>query len=150
MTTRAADLVKQVALSTGHKKHREHVLDELWPDLPVERGNAQLRKAIHTVRKAIDDDAIGIDNALVTLRDCGTDVDDFVSGVEGALRSGTAEAATALHLHRRVGATRKRSTRGAVTRRSRSCGTKIVELCDHFHGTDYSLAVRPKQAAKSA
>jgi DNA-binding SARP family transcriptional activator len=53
---KAAGLVKLLALSPGHKLHREQVMDALWPDLTPDAAAANLRKAVHYARRAFDGD----------------------------------------------------------------------------------------------
>ena len=48
----AARLVKFLALADGHRRHREQVIDALWPDVPLESVANRLHKAAHFVRKA--------------------------------------------------------------------------------------------------
>jgi DNA-binding SARP family transcriptional activator len=51
---KAAGLVKLLALSPGHRLHREQVMDALWPELPPDAAAANLRKAVHYARRAFD------------------------------------------------------------------------------------------------
>src|SRR5687767_8060263 len=65
---RAADLVKLLALGPRHRLHREQVIDALWRDLPVEAGAANLHKAAHYARRALDDrDSIVLEKEHVIL-----------------------------------------------------------------------------------
>jgi DNA-binding SARP family transcriptional activator len=48
----AATLVKVLALAPGHRLHREHVMDLLWPDTPPARCAPRLHKAAHFARRA--------------------------------------------------------------------------------------------------
>jgi DNA-binding SARP family transcriptional activator len=52
--SRAAALVKLLALSPRHRLQREEVMDLLWPDLAPAAAAANLRKALHYARKAVD------------------------------------------------------------------------------------------------
>lgn len=47
-----ARLVKFLALKSGHRAHREQVMDALWPDAPPTSLANRLHKAAHFVRKA--------------------------------------------------------------------------------------------------
>lgn len=47
-------LLKILALAPAHRVHREHLFDRLWPDLDLAAGGANLRKAIHQARAALD------------------------------------------------------------------------------------------------
>lgn len=48
----AATLVKILALAPGHRLHREHLMDRLWPGVPPDRSAARLHKAAHFARRA--------------------------------------------------------------------------------------------------
>jgi DNA-binding SARP family transcriptional activator len=49
-----AALIKLLALAPGHRLHREQILDALWPNLDPLAASANLRKALHHARRAID------------------------------------------------------------------------------------------------
>jgi DNA-binding SARP family transcriptional activator len=49
-----AALIKILALAPGHRVHRDQLMDLLWPDLDLAAGGANLRKAIHQARSALD------------------------------------------------------------------------------------------------
>lgn len=51
--SRAAQLVKVLALADGHRLLREQVMDLLWPDLAPGAASANLRKALHYARQAL-------------------------------------------------------------------------------------------------
>jgi DNA-binding SARP family transcriptional activator len=89
---RGADLVKLLALTPGHRLHREQVIDALWPDLGPESGGANLRKAVHFARRAIGgEEAIGTDEDLITLWPSAgveTDLEVFERTAEEAARTG--------------------------------------------------------------
>ena len=48
-----AGLVKLLALEPGHRLHREQLEDSLWPELDSTAAGANLRKAVHMVRRAL-------------------------------------------------------------------------------------------------
>ena len=50
-----AAVVKLLALAPGHRIHRERVMDALWPELDASAAGANLRKALHHARSALDD-----------------------------------------------------------------------------------------------
>ena len=50
---RARDLVKLLALAPGHRLPRDRVVDELWPQLGVDAGLANLHKAAHHGRRTL-------------------------------------------------------------------------------------------------
>ncbi len=49
----AASLVKLLALSPGRQRHREQVIDLLWPDLIVADAAPRLHKLAHYARLAL-------------------------------------------------------------------------------------------------
>ena len=50
---RGAELIKLLALAPGHSLHREQVMETLWPELTSDAAGANLRKAIHYLRRAL-------------------------------------------------------------------------------------------------
>jgi predicted ATPase/DNA-binding SARP family transcriptional activator/DNA-binding CsgD family transcriptional regulator len=50
---KARSLVKLLALSPGHRLHRERALDALWPELPLEAAANNLHRALHAARRAL-------------------------------------------------------------------------------------------------
>ena len=64
----AAALVKILALTPGHRLHREKVMDLLWPDEPPEQCAPRLHKAAHFARQAAGrQDAIVLRDDIVSL-----------------------------------------------------------------------------------
>jgi DNA-binding SARP family transcriptional activator len=64
----AAALVKILALASGHRLHREHVIDMLWPDEPPADAAPKLHKAAHYARIAAGcPDAVVLRNDMVQL-----------------------------------------------------------------------------------
>src|SRR5919112_5204284 len=53
---KAASLVKLLALSPGHRMHREQVMDILWPDLGRRAAANNLRQVLHVTRRIFDPD----------------------------------------------------------------------------------------------
>lgn len=49
----AAAVVKMLALAPAHRLSSEVLIENLWPELPADRGRANLRKAIHFARLAL-------------------------------------------------------------------------------------------------
>ncbi len=93
---RAAELVKLLALASGHRLHREQVIDALWRNLPVEAGAANLHKAAHYARGAIGDrDSIVLEKEHVALWPGASVVIDserFASLAARALQAGDPDA----------------------------------------------------------
>jgi DNA-binding SARP family transcriptional activator len=56
---KAAALVKLLALTPGHRLHREQVIDLLWPDLGKKAASNNLRQALHAARRALASDPSG-------------------------------------------------------------------------------------------
>lgn len=93
---RAADLVKLLALQAGHRIHKERVIDALWPNLETDAAAANLRKAIHYARRALDDHAITADDSMLVLWPevpLVVDFDAFVAAADAALEAASAQAA---------------------------------------------------------
>jgi DNA-binding SARP family transcriptional activator len=64
----AAALVKILALAPGHRPHREHIIDMLWPDEPPGDAAPKLHKAAHYARSAAGrDDTVVLRNDIVRL-----------------------------------------------------------------------------------
>lgn len=54
--SKAAGLLKLLALARGYRMHREQAMDALWPELAPTAAAANLRKAVHYARRAVDTD----------------------------------------------------------------------------------------------
>ena len=52
--SKAAGLVKLLALAPAHRLHRERAMEALWPELGADAAAANLRKAVHYARRAVD------------------------------------------------------------------------------------------------
>jgi predicted ATPase/DNA-binding SARP family transcriptional activator len=48
------NLVKCLALASGHQMHREQVIDLLWPDLDFDRAMNMFYQTLHAARKALE------------------------------------------------------------------------------------------------
>ncbi|MFF2115003.1 AfsR/SARP family transcriptional regulator [Rhodococcus koreensis] len=87
--TRAAELVKMLALADRRRMNRERVIDQLWPDLDPAAGAANLRKAIHFARRALGSpNALESRNDMIALFPNGTvvvDAEVFETGARRAL-----------------------------------------------------------------
>jgi predicted ATPase/DNA-binding SARP family transcriptional activator/DNA-binding CsgD family transcriptional regulator len=51
---KAASLVKLLALTPGHRLHRERVTNLLWPNLRLRAATNNLRQALHAARRVLD------------------------------------------------------------------------------------------------
>jgi len=54
---KAAALVKLLALTPGHRMHREQIIDLLWSDSGRSAASNSLRSTLHAARKVLDPDA---------------------------------------------------------------------------------------------
>ncbi len=89
-----AALVKLLALAPEHRLQRERAMDLLWPELDPSAAAANLRKAVHHARRALD----GEDAALLIVsrgellclpsERLWVDVDAFFAAVARARRTG--------------------------------------------------------------
>jgi DNA-binding SARP family transcriptional activator len=59
-----AAVLKLLALAGGHRLHREQLEDLLWPELGASAAGANLRKAVHLARRALED--AGADAVLLS------------------------------------------------------------------------------------
>ena len=50
---KASELVRILALAPGHRLHRETLMEQLWPDRPLEAASNNLHQAIRAARAAI-------------------------------------------------------------------------------------------------
>jgi DNA-binding SARP family transcriptional activator len=103
-----AAVIKLLALAPGHRLHREQLMDTLWPDLDPTAAGANLRKATHHARAALDDavngggrliasegDALTIETSALSL-----DIEHFRSALTAARRANDAgEYARAIGLY---------------------------------------------------
>jgi DNA-binding SARP family transcriptional activator len=92
-----AALLKLLALAPAHRLHREQAMDALWPELDPAAAGANLRKAVHHARRALDpNDGRGLITSageLLALPAEGLwiDVDAFRAAVASARQSGDAD-----------------------------------------------------------
>jgi predicted ATPase/DNA-binding SARP family transcriptional activator/DNA-binding CsgD family transcriptional regulator len=93
---KAQSLVKLLALSPGHKLHRERVMDLLWPDLGIRAASNNLRGALHVARRTLEPAPAAVSRYLVLREEQLTlcpggqlwvDVEAFEETAEEARRS---------------------------------------------------------------
>jgi DNA-binding SARP family transcriptional activator len=91
---RATALVKLLAVSPGHRIHREQAMEMFWPDLDIEAAGANLRKTIHFARRALGEPALielrGDILALAPEAELEIDAERFEAAAKAALRAGEA------------------------------------------------------------
>ena len=89
-----AAVVKMLALAPGHRLHRDQLIDRLWPELEPAAAGANLRKAVHLARRALEQvggaDLIASDAECLWLdrSDLWLDVDRFHRAVARARHEG--------------------------------------------------------------
>lgn len=100
-------VLKLLALGRGHRLRREQLMDALWPDLAPGAAAANLRKAVHELRTALDRTSRGAGESVVSDRDLLTlvapvlDVDEFRTSLAAARRAnGVGAYRQALDLYR--------------------------------------------------
>ncbi len=89
---RGADVVKLLALASGHRLHRAQVMEALWPESSPDASGANLRKALHFARLAVGDErAIVNERGVLALRPDAlveTDVEAFEAAARRGLDAG--------------------------------------------------------------
>lgn len=93
--SKAKALVKLVALSAQHRRHREQLMEILWPETDSQAAGASLRKAIHHARQFLGGDVLQLHDDLVALHadNLRVDVDEF----DAAARAGDLQTAIDLY-----------------------------------------------------
>jgi predicted ATPase/DNA-binding SARP family transcriptional activator len=94
---KARAVVKLLALAPGHRLHRGHILDRLWPEQPPEGSAKSLHQALHLARRALESagsDArfssiLRVQSDLVRLEagEVWIDVEAFEAAATAALRA---------------------------------------------------------------
>src|SRR5437773_8180382 len=81
---RATDLVKLLALASGHRLPRDEILEVLWPRLSADAAASNLHKAASHARRALGDrSAVVLRRGIVELApnaEVTTDVERFERG----------------------------------------------------------------------
>ena len=93
--TKAAALVKLLSLASGHRLHREQVMHVLWPNSGRSAASNNLRRVLHSARKALDPvegsrylASEGDSLVLCPSADLWVDVEAFEDAAIAARRSG--------------------------------------------------------------
>ena len=95
---RGAALVKLLAVTVGHRLHREQVMELFWPELDAEAAGANLRKAVHFARRSLGEHDVIDSNEIIALGpgvDLELDTKLFEQAAKAALRTGDAAACEA-------------------------------------------------------
>ena len=103
---KASELVKLLALTPGHRLHREQVTEHLWPDRPADAALNNLHQALRVARTALGVTDEGVQGVLV-LRDgilslcpdgnLWIDAEAFVSGIRDAAGASSVDRYRAAH-----------------------------------------------------
>lgn len=99
---KARSLVKLLALASGHRVHREQVIEFLWPHLDPEAASNNLRKILHIVRRTLEPGGTAesaqycrVQDDVIVLAPPGAawiDVDAFTAAAGDARQRGDAAA----------------------------------------------------------
>lgn len=87
---RGAALVKLLAVTAGHRLHREQVMELFWPDLEPEAAGANLRKAVYFARRSLGDHQVLESSEIIALApdvELEIDAEAFEQAGKAALRS---------------------------------------------------------------
>ena len=78
---KAQTIVKLLALATGHRDHRDVLIDLLWPDADPVAGANNFHQALHAARRVVGAENLVLHDEIVVLGGEGgvvaVDVDDF-------------------------------------------------------------------------
>ena len=95
-----AGLVRLLALSPGHRLHREQVMDALWPDLAPADAAPRLHKAAHFARRALGSAGSvvlsGDEVLLLPGQDVEVDTEQLEAAARDARADGSVRAAAAV------------------------------------------------------
>ena len=88
---KAKTLVKMLALASGHRLHRDIVVDRLWPDAEPESTANNLYQVLHTIRHMMGAGSIALIDDVIRLCPAGgltVDVDVFERAAADARSTG--------------------------------------------------------------
>ena len=66
---KASELVKVLAITPGHRLHREQAMEQLWPDRPAEAARNNLHQALRVARAALGESDDDLGRRVLVLRD---------------------------------------------------------------------------------
>src|SRR4051794_26092811 len=96
---KARELVKLLALASGHRLHREQAMDVLWGDRDPAAAANNLHQAVHVARRALGAGAIEVRDELLSL-EASIDVDQLeraAAHARGVRTAGAYGAALSLY-----------------------------------------------------
>jgi predicted ATPase len=88
---KARELVKLLALASGHRLHREQAMDVLWRDRDPDSAANNLNQAVHVARRALGSTAISVRDGMLKLS-ADIDVDLLELAAAEARHTGTPTA----------------------------------------------------------
>src|SRR6478735_4553929 len=91
---KAKTLVKLLALRTGHRLHRDVLVDQLWPDADPSVGANNLHQALHAARRIVGASHLILSDDVVELGGDGAvsvDVDEFENAAARAGATGAVD-----------------------------------------------------------
>jgi predicted ATPase len=88
---KSRELVKLLALTPGHRLHREQAMDVLWGDRDPAAAANNLNQAVHVARRALGTSVIESRDGLLQLQ-AEVDADEFERAAADARRAGTPSA----------------------------------------------------------
>jgi DNA-binding SARP family transcriptional activator len=155
IATKAAAVIKLLAIRRGHTAHRDEIVGTLWADATERQGANNLYKAVHQLREKLPDpetkDIVQIRRKVVTLAEwVEVDLDQFFRESETArvIKSREAYERALVHTTTQILPCDiyedwTRDVRGHVTRLDRQLRFEAAEIClladdtpgaaDHLH-----------------
>ena len=91
---KAKTIVKLLALATGHRVHRDVLIEQLWPEADPAVGVNNFHQALHAARRVVGAENLVLHDEIVVLGGEGgvaVDVDDFDAAAARAASTGAPE-----------------------------------------------------------
>ena len=91
---KARTIVKLLALATGHRVHRDVLIEQLWPEADPAVGANNFHQALHAARRVVGAENLVLHDEIVVLGGEGgvaVDVDDFDAAAVTAASTGAPE-----------------------------------------------------------
>ena len=91
---KAKTIVKLLALGTGHRVHRDVLIEQLWPEADPAVGTNNFHQALHAARRVVGAENLVLQDEIVILGGGGgvaVDVDDFEAAAAIAASTGAPE-----------------------------------------------------------
>lgn len=91
---KAKTIVKLLALGTGHRVHRDVLIEQLWPEAEPAVGTNNFHQALHAARRVVGAENLVLQDEVLVLGGGGgvaVDVDDFEAAAAIAASTGAPE-----------------------------------------------------------